>query len=160
MMPSKIVPAVLFAVIVTSVAACAPFSGKASIPSSHPEKLPTGRPVCSDCHAENQSVAGAKGYDAFNHDANFVANHRVIAGQNNRVCAVCHAESFCADCHAVKSEIKPATMFGNRPDREQIHQGDYITQHRFDGRADPTGCYSCHGRLNNDTCRQCHNSNN
>ncbi len=142
--------------LVSFLAACSAISTGSSIISAHPGKLPDGRPLCSACHTAKPLAAGMKSYDSFDHDQLFVADHRTIAAQNSRVCASCHAESFCATCHASKTEIKPAVLLGNRPDREQIHQGDFLSRHRFEGKADPTGCYSCHGRANNESCQRCH----
>jgi hypothetical protein len=52
--------------------------------------------------------------------------------------------------------MKPATKFGDRPDRMVPHRGDYMTQHRIDGKLDPASCYKCHGRGNNKICLNCH----
>ncbi|KAF0215019.1 MAG: hypothetical protein FD174_4259, partial [Geobacteraceae bacterium] len=30
------------------------------------------------------------------------------------------------------------------------------TRHKIDGKTDPTGCYRCHGRTNNEQCLVCH----
>jgi hypothetical protein len=140
----------------TLVAACSMLPSTTSMQSAHPEKLPIGRPLCTECHADGKLPGGMKPYQAFDHTPSFVADHRLVAAQSARVCSVCHAESFCIDCHAAKTEIKPSLLHGNRPDRDTVHQGDYLTRHRFDGKADPTGCYGCHGRANNDSCRRCH----
>ena len=156
MIPGKLIMTLMTGLFLAFLPACSPFATHTTVLPDHPEKLPAGRPLCSGCHTDQQRIAGAKSYDSFDHDVSFVKNHRTIASQNSRVCAVCHAESFCTDCHAGKSEIKPSTLFGNRPDREQVHFGDFMTRHRFEGRTDPASCYSCHGRQNNESCRQCH----
>jgi hypothetical protein len=36
------------------------------------------------------------------------------------------------------------------------HRGDYLTQHRVDGRLDPASCFPCHGRKNVGRCATCH----
>lgn len=156
MIPCKLISSICLIALTVLLAACSAFSTGSGSLAAHPEKLPTGRPLCSECHTAKPLPGGIKSYDSFDHDKTFIADHRTIAAQNGRVCATCHAESFCVDCHAAKTEIKPSTMFGNRPDREQIHQGDFLTRHRFEGRSDPTSCYSCHGRANNESCRRCH----
>lgn len=135
---------------------CSMFSGQTSLAPSHPERLPIGRPVCGDCH-EGEMKGSLKPYTAFNHTETFVVSgHRFAAGRDERVCAVCHASSFCYDCHGTRIEIKPATKLGNRPDRELIHRGDFLTRHRFEGKIDPASCYACHGRANNEICVTCH----
>jgi hypothetical protein len=36
------------------------------------------------------------------------------------------------------------------------HRADFLTMHRIEGKMDPSACYTCHGRANNDKCRACH----
>jgi hypothetical protein len=52
--------------------------------------------------------------------------------------------------------MKPSTRYGNRPDREFQHRGNYITLHKIEGKLDPASCYRCHGRANNERCIACH----
>ena len=142
--------------IVVLLSACSMFSPESSIAPSHPEALPAGRPICADCHEGNMVKGALKPYAAFNHTDTFVKEHRFAAARDQMICAVCHAVSFCNDCHAAKTEIKPATKLGNRPDRALIHRGDFLTRHRIEGKIDPAGCYACHGRANNEKCATCH----
>ncbi len=138
------------------VSACSHvFSTETSLPASHPEALSEGRVACSECH-EDQIKGILKPYAAFSHTPVFVKNHRFYAGQDERLCASCHAASFCTDCHANEVEIKPSTKFGNRPDRELVHRGDYMTRHKIEGKLDPASCFRCHGRTNNEQCVACH----
>ena len=126
-----------------------------SLPASHPEALGEGRVSCSECH-EDQVKGILKPYASFNHSTNFILNHRFYAAQDSRLCATCHKGSFCNDCHASRDTMKPATKLGDRPDRMVPHRGDYMTQHRIDGKLDPASCYKCHGRGNNKICLNCH----
>jgi hypothetical protein len=138
------------------VSACSHLvSAEKSLPAHHPEALGEGRVACSECH-EDQIRGILKPYASFNHTPLFVKDHRFYVGQDNRLCAGCHAQSFCTDCHANEVEIKPSTKLGDRPDRELIHRGDFITRHKIEGKIDPTGCYRCHGRTNNEKCVTCH----
>ncbi len=130
-------------------------SSDSSLPGSHPEALGEGRVSCSECH-EDQAKGSLRPYTAFNHTNLFIKNHRFYAGNDQRLCSVCHAASFCNDCHARETEMKPSVKFGNRPDREMMHRGDYMTRHKIDGKIDPTSCYRCHGRANNEQCMGCH----
>jgi len=130
-------------------------SQEASLPASHPEALKEGRVDCSECH-KDQIRGILKPYDSFTHSTLFVREHRFYAGRDNRLCASCHAQSFCNDCHANESEIKPSVKYGDRPDREFMHRGDYMTRHKIDGKVDPASCYRCHGRTNNEQCIVCH----
>ena len=140
------------------VAACSHFSsGEKSLPASHPEALEEGRVSCSECH-EDQIRGILKPYAAFSHSTNFIANHQHYAAQNDQLCASCHKRAFCNDCHTAREVMTPAQKYGDRPDREMIHRGDYITRHKIDGKQDPASCYKCHGRGNNRLCMTCHRS--
>ena len=127
----------------------------ATLPSSHPEQLPQGAPICTDCH-EATLKDSQKPYSVFDHTRSFITDHRFAAQSEERSCAICHKQSFCTDCHANHTELKPSTKLGDRPDRELIHRGDYMTRHKFDGKTDPVSCYRCHGRANNEKCVTCH----
>jgi len=138
------------------LSSCAIFSQDASFAATHPQDLGLGRPTCSTCH-EDASLQGArKTYASFDHTPSFVKDHRLAAGQDSNVCAVCHSQSFCADCHGGKVAMKPSIKLGNRPDRESPHRGNYMTLHRVEGKLDPSACYQCHGRTNNEKCMTCH----
>lgn len=113
----------------------------------HPVEI-TGKPVCSECHNDSRS--------ALDHSGDFMKRHRFYMSQKERVCMSCHKESFCADCHANKEEIKPSDKFKDSPERIFPHRGDYISRHKIDGRINPAPCFKCHGRKNNARCKQCH----
>ena len=140
----------------TLITACSHIlSTEQSLPAWHPEAVADGRVACTECH-EDQVRGILKSYASFNHSATFIGNHRYYAARDDRLCATCHKSSFCNDCHANELEIKPSIRYGERPDRELVHRGDYITRHKIDGKTDPTGCYRCHGRTNNEQCLVCH----
>lgn len=119
-----------------------------SIAIDHPEAV-TGLPNCAECHSDL--------YGAMNHKAlDFYRKHGFYAANSRQSCTACHQESFCVDCHAHKEEIKPSDKFGDAPERMLPHRGDYLGQHKIDGRVDPTSCVKCHGRQNNERCASCH----
>lgn len=156
MIRRKLFPlAVLFTGIVLNSACGHLLTTDSTLPASHPEALGEGRVDCSECHTD-QVKGVLKPYASFNHTPAFVKSHRLYAGQDGRLCAGCHAASFCTDCHANEVEIKPPLKLGDRPDRELIHRGDYLTRHRIEGKIDPASCYRCHGRSNNEQCVACH----
>jgi hypothetical protein len=136
--------------------ACAVISPEASFAPTHPQALDPGRPTCSDCHGTDQVKSTRKTFASFNHTPEFVADHKLPANQDPATCAACHAPAFCADCHGGKTAMLPSTKLGDRPDRMMPHRTDYLTLHQIDGKIDPTGCYECHGRANNDKCSACH----
>jgi hypothetical protein len=134
----------LFPLLLAGVGACA---GAKSAARVHPEKV-QGPPRCSSCHETN--------LQRFDHEIDFVGTHRALAVQDQQVCEVCHQPSFCADCHGTKEELKPSGKLGERPGNGAPHRGDYLTQHRIDGRINPAPCFGCHGRKNEWRCQECH----
>jgi hypothetical protein len=119
----------------------------ASLVREHPVEV-TGMPICGDCHTDGRA--------SLNHTSQYITQHQFYASQNSQMCGVCHKESFCSDCHAHKEEIKPSEKFKDSPERSLPHRGDYLNQHKIDGRIDPASCMKCHGRQNNERCRECH----
>lgn len=138
------------------LAACAQIKALPNLPASHPESLAAGQRVeCSECH-EDQQKGTMKPFAAFNHSPGFIKNHRFYAATDDRLCAGCHKASFCADCHTNQVEMKPSVRYGNRPDLEMPHRGNFLTIHKIEGKLDPASCYRCHGRGNNERCVACH----
>ncbi len=124
------------------------------IPESHPVELKE-KPRCTECHTDDTGVA-MKPIGTFSHGSDWVSVHRFYASETNTLCNACHKPSFCIDCHAYKNELKPSSQYPDSPERWLPHRGDYIFQHRIDGRIDPTSCFRCHGRMNNRLCLRCH----
>lgn len=114
----------------------------------HPEKL-DAPPICTSCHDADRAPC--------DHDGSWMQNHKTAAVREQRTCETCHKPSYCADCHGMKEEIKPSDKrTGSRFDAATPHRGDYLTQHKVDGRTDPASCLPCHGRKNDGRCRVCH----
>jgi hypothetical protein len=119
-----------------------------SIAKVHPAPV-KGLVNCGECHTDK--------WAALNHQADdFYRKHKFYAGQQRFACASCHQESFCADCHAHREEIKPSDRYKGSPERELPHRGDYLSRHKIEGRIDPASCLKCHGRQNNERCKTCH----
>ncbi len=137
-----------------SVAQDGLFAFERRVPTSHPVEL-VEMPVCTECHSDDTGVA-LKPIATFNHSADFISGHRYYASQTYRLCNACHKASFCTDCHAYKDELKPSEKYSGAPERWLPHRGDYLFQHRIDGRLDPSSCYRCHGTQNNKVCVRCH----
>ena len=135
----------LVATLLSMLYACA---HNQSLPRVHPEEV-KGLVDCGDCHTDRWAL--------WNHRADdFYHKHRFFADEESKACYVCHQEAFCADCHAHKEEIKPSDKYKDEPERNLPHRGDYINQHKIDGRIKPAYCAKCHGRPNNERCRSCH----
>lgn len=149
-------PVLALAGLFLILAACAQMKTVSSLPASHPEALAVGQQVnCSECH-EDQQKGTMKSFAAFSHSGAFVKNHRFYAASDDKLCSTCHKASFCSDCHTNQVEMKPSTRYGNRPDREMPHRGNFMTLHKIEGKLDPASCYRCHGRANNERCVACH----
>lgn len=114
---------------------------------THPEEV-KGRPVCTSCHEAP--------FARYDHGLAFATNHRDAARQESGLCELCHRPSACADCHAAKERLKPSDKRAGNPATPAPHRGDYLTQHRIDGRINPAPCFGCHGRKNEWRCRECH----
>lgn len=136
--------------------ACSLLAPRTLASRSHPQELPNGRPLCSDCHEQEVMKPSGPRYALFDHSPAFVKEHKHLARQSSETCASCHNRSSCAECHATKGVVSPGLSLANRPDRLSPHRGDYMTRHRIDGRMDPTSCFTCHGRGNNSLCLACH----
>jgi hypothetical protein len=137
----------LSTVTVTSVVILFACATMQSLPSKHPMEV-QGMPVCSTCHTDWRAT--------MDHRQDWAGKHKFPAAQQKRTCLLCHAEAFCADCHANKEELKPSDKYKDAPQRSMPHRGDYLTQHRIDGKLNPASCFPCHGRQNNERCRACH----
>ena len=152
-------PVRFFIALVSTIAtlsilyACSSFT---SLPARHPADagLSHTRPICVDCHeARSDQLA----FVDFNHTPTFATTHRLVASRSAQICAMCHQQSFCNECHATGVELKPSLKNQSDTYREMPHRGDYQSRHRIDGRVDPTSCYRCHGNPKTaQTCRPCH----
>ncbi|UCG39599.1 MAG: cytochrome C [bacterium] len=137
------------------VLGCAGTSTLKTAPARHPEELDRTQTDCLECH-DDDLTATLKPYGTFRHSTAFLLRHGSYASQGEDLCAACHGASSCMECHATEEEIRPSVRIGNRPDRQLPHRGDYIVQHRIDGRVDPGSCIRCHGNRNDGTCAPCH----
>lgn len=140
-------PLILLSLLSLSILlyACANTS---SMARKHPMEV-SGMPNCAECHTN--------AWKSLNHKApDFYKKHRFYAGSMGQSCTSCHSQASCNECHTRKDELKPSEKFSNAPSRNFPHRGDYMTQHKIDGRLDPSSCVKCHGRQNNGRCITCH----
>ena len=123
-------------------------AGNAGTALKHPVEVETPV-ICSSCHTDWRA--------SMDHSAEFGRfRHKYSAMQNKQSCGLCHAESFCSDCHANREQLKPSDKYKDAPERALPHRGDYLNQHKIDGRINPASCMKCHGRQNNERCLACH----
>ena len=141
---TKLLFLIMLPLVTSLLYACANTNSIARI---HPEAV-KGMPNCTECHSDS--------WGSLNHQApDFFAKHKFYAS-SKAACASCHQESFCSDCHAHKEEIKPSDKFKDSVERNLPHRGDYLSQHKIDGKINPASCVKCHGRQNNEGCVRCH----
>lgn len=81
------------------------------------------------------------------HDHEWLARHRWVAADQGPLCAECHTERDCVDCH--DGRVRP----------RRVHPGDFLTTHPAMARRDmATGeggrCASCH--TISQFCAECH----
>ena len=136
--------------------ACGLLSPEQSVASTHPQQLGAGRPMCIQCHEDTPMKGTFKLYSSFNHTPAFVKDHKFAANQDITTCSSCHSQASCSDCHAGKGVMSPALKLAERPDLLSPHRGGYLALHRVEGKVDPTSCFKCHGRANNQSCTTCH----
>jgi hypothetical protein len=123
-------------------------TGTAGTALKHPVEV-EAPVICSQCHTDWRA--------SMDHSAEFGRlRHKFSARQNKQACDLCHIESFCADCHGVNESLKPSDKYKDAPERALPHRGDYLNQHKIDGRINPASCMKCHGRQNNARCKTCH----
>lgn len=135
-------------------AACATLKSSWNVPAQHPETLGPGRPTCTGCHEKRTEQFP---YERFNHTIFYMEGHEEDGRQAEQVCRMCHATSFCNDCHATRIELKPSDRHRTENYRRMPHRGDYLSRHRIDGRIDPTSCFRCHGNPKSArSCAPCH----
>ena len=123
------------------------------IPLQHPQEEGDLR-KCSECH---ETEADGFPFRRYEHTPLYGENHRFTAIGSQQVCAICHQDSFCSDCHGQGAAMKPSLKNHGDTRRAMPHRGDYLTRHRIDGKINPTKCFRCHGSPKAaKTCMPCH----
>ena len=140
----KLIILLVLPAIISVLYACATTP---SMTIKHPAEVEAPA-ICSQCHTDGRA--------AMDHTGDFGVRHRFYAQQGSRTCTICHTQAFCSDCHAHKDELRPNEKYRDAPDRMMPHRGDYLNQHKIDGKINPASCFPCHGRQNNERCRVCH----
>ena len=141
-------------VIMLGLYGCVALKSNNSLPTRHNALFKNRPPLCTDCHKPRTAKVQ---FERFNHTGYFLKNHRQEAYQGANICALCHQQNFCSDCHGVGNEIKPSLKKQAETYRRLHHRGDYLGRHRIDGRIDPSSCIRCHGNPKTaKTCAKCH----
>jgi len=110
---------------------------------------------CLNCHETDTSETIM--YERYSHTKYFIEKHKSPARRNPEICALCHRESSCNDCHATQIELKPSIKYQTKTYSPMMHRGDYLTRHKLDARINPAPCFRCHGNPKSSrTCVRCH----
>jgi len=107
---------------------------------------------CDRCHT-NLREYPLEAIALFNHEGNWLKEHKAHGKTNAGACGQCHMERFCDACHSRHNELIPSLRFPERVDRQLIHRGDFRTRHGLEAAATPGTCYKCHAEKQ---CRDCH----
>jgi len=134
----------------------------------HGVRAATARDLCSSCHTE-RSCAACHGVNvpalpsrlAFDevrlsglHRAGFKSRHAEEARAQPGLCATCHSENSCIQCHAAAG----VSGVGAR----SPHPANWISpsrgggDHGLQARIDPMSCAGCHGGAGEQLCVGCH----
>jgi hypothetical protein len=103
--------------------------------------------LCADCHPKDFALRPV------DHTADFVATtHKTGANTSPESCAMCHAATFCVDCHQGRPKTRGA------PARVQVIPSGhrvttFVATHGKDFLAQKGACGSCHSSSD---CEACH----
>lgn len=119
----------------------------------HGGARPTAPTACATCHAtlgdgrlrtafpEGELLPPAW-LHGMEHDRDWIVRHRWVGADQGELCASCHSESDCADCH--DGRVRPP----------RVHPNDWLTVHTTAARRNEPRCTSCH--TTQTFCNECH----
>lgn len=107
---------------------------------------------CDPCHVDMAAELSRPESHVI-HDVDFVRRHGGEAVAAADLCATCHSERSCAQCHAVNTPMLPR-QFGF-DDRLQagLHRAGFRSRHALEARGAPGLCVTCHTES---SCNGCH----
>jgi hypothetical protein len=76
------------------------------------------------------------------HGPDWILRHKIVAGADSELCATCHSERECVDCH--DGRVRP----------RKIHPNDWLGLHAMAARQNDPVCTSCHREQS--FCISCH----
>lgn len=124
----------------------------------HPDAAARGeaKASCETCHIKGGAKEGGRLKTTFaggkllpprwlqnaQHTVDFVQRHKYVAANDSELCASCHKEESCAECH--DGRVRP----------RGIHPNDYLDMHAVEARLATQRCASCHREQS--FCLTCH----
>ena len=113
---------------------------------SHAEYAKSPIKDCNECH-KGEGIAP-------NHGADFVRDHRVLAGKADKNCNQCHDQAWCLDCHQGGGNGDNLSIGNSGRDyKPKSHRSDFISIHPLKAQDNPQQCYRCHDQK---YCTACH----
>lgn len=128
------------------------------------EKLP-GHKECLACHQADYDAVNCRMCHSdlgsrnlvprgdYSHAAGWMARHKATASKDRKVCAQCHEESFCSDCHNIRDGMTPPQKYPQDVEARTIHRADFRSRHPIEARTDSASCLKCHDTA---SCMDCH----
>jgi hypothetical protein len=108
---------------------------------------------CESCHHDLASE-NVRPDSHIVHEGDWVREHGVRAAATRDLCATCHNETFCTNCHGGKTvPALPWRLNPENPSFDRLHAAGFFTRHPEESRANPGMCTTCHA---DSFCRECH----
>ncbi len=110
---------------------------------------------CESCHVDLPREL-ARPSSHIVHEGNFVREHGVRAASSRDLCATCHSEASCAQCHGMTTAALPWKLELGRGESGMIglHRAGFRSRHAEESRANPGLCTTCHSESR--FCSECH----
>jgi hypothetical protein len=110
------------------------------------------RSECTPCH-DRKELSHTLPRTFVKHEGSFARNHGDVALRQGKLCASCHAQAECDDCHDVSQNMSIERRRPEAVDRSFVHRGDFMVRHAIDAQSEPAKCTRCHEPA---TCDACH----
>lgn len=118
--------------------------------------------ACTSCHPaaadgtlpqeiEGQLFLPPAWMHGVDHDRDFMVRHRWLAADHATLCAECHRDRECEDCH--DGRVRPSARLPTIQ-RRTLHPGDFLQTHAVAARRNQPECTSCHTVQR--FCTECH----
>lgn len=129
-----------------------PAPGTATCTSCHDHAVEYAQAKCQTCHRDLGRYP-LRPVAEFRHAGDWLRTHGQLARSSPLVCAACHDQPSCAECHAQATRpFKPDIQWPEAVTAAFIHRGDYESRHAIDASVDAASCRRCHGSASCDAC--------
>lgn len=109
------------------------------------------RTECGPCH-DASDVRRLLPTSFLAHDAAWLRHHGAEAAQSEALCASCHAQKECDDCHDLSQSLPRELRRPDDLDRERVHPPDFLSRHSLEASSQPARCATCHAPASCDGC--------